>query len=60
MVVRPLASSWPDQERYHYQLVRANADVLSLIQLGLTLMGSDGEARPGVCTWQFHFRFSLA
>lgn len=30
-----------------------------MIQLGLTLFNAKGERRPGVCTWQFNFKFEL-
>ena len=57
---------------YHYQTLRANVDLLSVIQLGITLFGPDGEmppphpengpfqnsAMPCPHTWQFNFKFS--
>ena len=57
---------------YHYQTLRANVDLLSVIQLGITLFGPDGEmppphpengtfqnsATPCPHTWQFNFKFS--
>jgi len=33
--------------------------MLTLIQLGLTLMDEHGHTPPGTCTWQFNFKFSL-
>lgn len=46
----------PDIE---YQTYRSNADLLKIIQLGLTLSDSRGELPAGVCTWQFNFQFAL-
>ena len=57
---------------YHYQTLRTNVDLLSVIQLGITLFTADGEAPPPHAengpyahsaqpcphTWQFNFRFS--
>ena len=57
---------------YHYQTLRANVDLLSVIQLGITLFGPDGETPPAYTengpyqqhsspcphTWQFNFKFS--
>jgi CCR4-NOT transcription complex subunit 7/8 len=31
-----------------------------LVQLGLTFSNDEGELAPGVCTYQFNFKFSLA
>jgi CCR4-NOT transcription complex subunit 7/8 len=57
---------------YHYQTMRANIDLLSVIQLGITLFNEDGETPPAHAengpyqnsstpcphTWQFNFKFS--
>eukprot|EP01006_Ploeotia_vitrea_P047884 TRINITY_DN67174_c2_g1_i4.p1 TRINITY_DN67174_c2_g1~~TRINITY_DN67174_c2_g1_i4.p1 ORF type:complete len:211 (+),score=76.91 TRINITY_DN67174_c2_g1_i4:152-784(+) len=37
-----------------------NVNMLRLIQLGLTFFSKDGKRRPGTCTWQFNFKFSLS
>jgi len=57
---------------YHYQTLRVNVDMLSCIQVGITLFNEDGETPPvshesslfqnsTFCpsTWQFNFKFSL-
>lgn len=36
-----------------------NVDRLKIIQLGVTFMDKFGRCPPGVCTWQFNFKFSL-
>ena len=64
IVVRPVGT-FKSTADYHYQTLRANVNMLKLIQLGLTFSdesgslpkcGSNGE----LCVWQFNFReFSL-
>lgn len=58
VVARPLAL--PRMADFHYQTLRCNVDLLKIIQLGISLSNARGESPPGVCTWQFNFRFSLA
>ena len=58
MVARPIGS-FRGSSDYHYQTLRCNVDLLRIIQLGLTLADEKGELAPGVCTWQFNFRFNI-
>ncbi|KAJ2079341.1 CCR4-NOT transcription complex subunit 8 [Coemansia sp. RSA 988] len=58
VVARPIGM-FNSTSDYHYQLLRCNVDLLSIIQLGITLMDSNGDPPPGVCSWQFNFKFSL-
>lgn len=58
VVARPL-QTFKSASEYHYQSLKANCDLLKIIQLGITLFNERGERRPGVCTWQFNFRFAL-
>lgn len=58
VVVRPVGS-FKSSAEYHYQTLRANVDMLKLIQLGLTFSDEDGNLpRCGndYCVWQFNFR----
>lgn len=64
--------SFTSKADYHYQTLRTNVDLLSVIQLGITLFTEEGETPPphaengpyqngsATCphTWQFNFRFS--
>ena len=64
--------SFTSRADYHYQTLRANVDLLSVIQLGITLFGADGEMPPAHAengrfqngtvpcphTWQFNFKFN--
>ena len=64
--------SFTSRADYHYQTLRANVDLLSVIQLGITLFGPDGDTPPAhpengpyqgaltPCphTWQFNFKFN--
>ncbi|ORX65850.1 CAF1-domain-containing protein [Linderina pennispora] len=58
VVARPIGT-FGSASDYHYQLLRCNVDILTIIQLGITLMDKDGNPPPGVCSWQFNFKFSL-
>ncbi|KAI9500104.1 CCR4-NOT core DEDD RNase subunit [Coemansia spiralis] len=59
VVARPIGQ-FSSTSDYHYQLLRCNVDILNIIQLGITLMDEKGQPPPGVCSWQFNFKFSLA
>lgn len=58
VVVKPVGS-FKSSNDYLYQNLRCNVDLLKIIQLGLTFCNEEGELAPGVCTWQFNFKFSL-
>eukprot|EP00250_Pteridium_aquilinum_P015218 c22454_g2_i1 orf=91-918(-) len=64
IVVRPVGV-FKNSADYHYQTLRANVNMLKLIQLGLTFSDESGNLpRCGsgneYCVWQFNFReFSL-
>ena len=58
VVVRPLGPFKTSAE-YHYQTLRANVDMLKLIQLGLTFSDEQGNLPvlgDELCVWQFNFR----
>ncbi|CAN6595837.1 poly(A) ribonuclease Pop2p [Trichomonascus vanleenenianus] len=56
IVARPIGTFRTTSE-YHYQTLRSNVDILSVIQIGITLSDENGN-RPVPSTWQFNFRFS--
>lgn len=58
VVARPIGN-FKSASDFHYQTVRCNADILKMIQLGITLCNEEGELAPGVCTYQFNFKFSI-
>jgi len=58
VVAKPIGS-FKSTSDFHYQTLRCNVDLLKIIQLGLTFSTDDGELAPGVCTYQFNFKFSL-
>lgn len=58
VVARPIGS-FRGSSDYHYQTLRCNVDLLRIIQLGLTLADENGQLAPGVCTWQFNFKFNI-
>lgn len=53
IVARPIGQFRSTNE-YHYQTLRANVDLLNVIQVGLSF--ADDSVAPPV-TWQFNFRF---
>jgi len=59
IVARPVGSFTSTSE-YQYQTLRCNVDLLKIIQLGLTFADENGNLPPGVCTWQFNFKFALS
>jgi len=58
IVAKPMGN-FNTMDEYKYQLVKCNVDLLKMIQLGITLFDAQGHRPPGVCTWQFNFKFSL-
>lgn len=63
VVARPIGRFSTTQE-YHYQTMRVNLDMVSMVQLSLTLADLNGkrpsEINPSVpLTWQFNFKFDL-
>ena len=58
IVAKPVGN-FTSMDEYKYQLVKCNVDLLKMIQLGVTLFDAQGNRPPGVCTWQFNFKFSL-
>jgi len=58
IVAKP-TGNFNTMDEYKYQLVKCNVDLLKMIQLGITLFDAQGNRPPGVCTWQFNFKFSL-
>jgi len=59
VVARPVGS-FKNSGDYHYQTLKCNVDLLKIIQLGLCLCDEHGNMIPGMCCWQFNFRFSLS
>ena len=59
IVAKPMGN-FNTMDEYKYQLVKCNVDLLKMIQLGVTLFDAAGNRPPGVCTWQFNFKFSLS
>lgn len=43
-----------------YNLIKANVDVLKLIQVGITLADEEGNSPSPISTWQFNLRFDLS
>jgi len=59
VVARPIGS-FKSSSDFHYQTLRCNVDLLKIIQIGLTLCNEEGQLAPGICTFQFNFKFSLS
>ncbi|RZC61976.1 hypothetical protein C5167_023740, partial [Papaver somniferum] len=64
IVLRPIGN-FKNSSEFHYQTLKANVDMLKLIQLGLTFSDEDGNlptcGTDKCCVWQFNFReFSVS
>lgn len=59
VVARPIGC-FKNSHDYHYQTLKCNVDLLKIIQLGLCFTDEHGNMVPGVCTWQFNFKFNLS
>lgn len=59
VVAKPLGEFRSPTE-YQYQMLKCNVNLLKLIQLGLTFHNERGERPPGICTFQFNFKFNLS
>ncbi|KAF9616563.1 hypothetical protein IFM89_030330 [Coptis chinensis] len=59
IVLRPVGT-FKHSSEYHYQTLKANVDMLKLIQLGLTFSDENGNlptcGTDKHCVWQFNFR----
>lgn len=58
VVARPLGE-FKTTSDYQYQLLKCNCNLLKLIQLGITFYDKTGSKAPGLCTFQFNFKFNL-
>ncbi len=58
IVAKPLGS-FKNQSSFAYQQLRFNVDMLSIIQLGITLSDENGRRPEPTHTWQFNFNFNL-
>jgi CCR4-NOT transcription complex subunit 7/8 len=58
IVARPIGT-FKNSSDYQYQTLRCNVDLLKIIQLGITFADAQGNVAPGICTWQFNFKFNL-
>lgn len=58
VVARPIGN-FKSSSDFHYQTVRCNVDLLKIIQFGITFCNEEGELAPGICTYQFNFKFSI-
>mmetsp|Transcript_31153 Transcript_31153/g.43341 ORF Transcript_31153/g.43341 Transcript_31153/m.43341 type:complete len:310 (-) Transcript_31153:140-1069(-) len=58
VVAKPVGKFNTSSE-YRYRQLKCNVDLLNIIQLGISFYDKNGKRRPGVCTWQFNFKFNL-
>ena len=56
VIAKPVGTFTSTQE-LEYQAMRCNADLLNIIQIGITLGDKNGENPKPCCTWQFNFKF---
>lgn len=58
VVAKPMGS-FKNQSSFAYQQLRFNVDMLSIIQLGVSLSDENGKRPEPFHTWQFNFQFNL-
>jgi len=58
VIARPIGC-FKNSHDYHYQTLKCNVDLLKIIQLGLSFCDEEGNLVPGLCVWQFNFKFNL-
>lgn len=58
VVAKPIGS-FRSQSSFAYQQLRYNVDMLSIIQLGISLSDENGKRPEPTHTWQFNFCFDL-
>ena len=58
VVAKPIGT-FRNQSSFAYQQLRYNVDMLSLIQLGISLSDENGKRPEPTHTWQFNFNFNL-
>eukprot|EP00667_Euglena_gracilis_P017448 EG_transcript_18404 len=58
VVVHPVGNFNSDS-RIYWKTIQCNVNILKIIQLGLTFSDELGRHPPGVCTWQFNFKFDI-
>jgi len=59
VVVYPVGFNFNADNRDHWKTIQCNVNLLKIIQLGLTFSDETGRHPPGVCTWQFNFKFDI-
>jgi len=59
-VVYTPIGQFKSKEDFNYQQLLANVNMLKLIQVGFTLVNTEGQLPPNKDVWQFNFHFSLA
>jgi CCR4-NOT transcription complex subunit 7/8 len=59
VVVKPIGT-FKNTAEYNYHTLRSNVDLLKIIQLGFTFSDEKGNLCPGICTWQFNFKFNTS
>ncbi len=47
-------------QQREYLRIKANVDIMKVIQIGITLADENGKLPEPISTWQFNFKFDLA
>merc|ERR1711916_33553 len=58
VIARP-TGSFKSTSDYHFQTLRANCDLLKVVQVGLTFTDGSGSPPPWSPSWVYHFKFVL-
>ncbi|KAH8825183.1 ribonuclease H-like domain-containing protein [Flagelloscypha sp. PMI_526] len=58
-VARPIGT-WSSASDFHYQTMRCNAELLKVIQVGITLTDEEGNFPEEASTWQFNLKWNIS
>lgn len=48
-----------NEQHREYHRIKANVDILKIIQIGITLADENGKMPTPISTWQFNFDFDI-
>ncbi|CDW81835.1 caf1-domain-containing protein [Stylonychia lemnae] len=59
VVIDEISEAFRNSDQREYLKIKANVDILKIIQVGITLSDENGNLPEPVSTWQFNFNFDI-